>query len=189
MENSILAKCWFRDDEFSQFFIALRDARIEQSETASILRQLFGEVMSGQLKGLGDTGFKNPITLSGKREVGDLWKGFGGNTAINAISKIALKRGANISDIKKFVRAYNGERISQGTFIRCTDLYKMATQVRYDVEGQEYADGVVIDGRVVSFMGHKAIRAGRAYFIQDLTSIHSFQGVSVGKMWVKVTPA
>ena len=94
MTNSILSQCWSRDEEFANFFTSIRDAGIKETKTAILLRQLFGEVMAGISSFGGDTGFRNPISLSGNRNAGELWKSFGSDAAINAICMEALRRGA-----------------------------------------------------------------------------------------------
>ena len=185
MKNSILAQCWFRDDEFSNFFTSLEDADIKMTESAVILRQIFGEVMAGIATFDGDTGFRNPVELSGDRQIGDLWKGFGSNAAINAICKEALRRGAKYSEMKAFLRAIAGERLSYGTWFRTDALLKMVSRIHYNMNGEEYTDGAVEDGKILHFLGKKAHRVGRAYFVEDLTGCSHFPTASDGTMWVK----
>lgn len=185
MKNSILAQCWFRDDEFSNFFTSLEDADIKMTESAAILRQLFGEVMAGIATFGGDTGFRNPVGLSGNREVGDLWRNFGSSAGVNAICLEALRRGAKYIEIKKFLRAIAGERLSYGTWFQTDALLKMASRIHYDMNGGEYTDGAVEDGKILHFLGKKAHRVGRAYFVEDLNGCSHFPTASDGAMWVK----
>lgn len=184
MKNSVLSKCGFRDDEFAKFFISLQNSEINSSESAAILRQIFGEVMAGVSSLEGDTGFR-PISLSGKRSIGSLWNGFGGSSAVEAISIEALHRGAKVSKIKAFLRAYRGEKLVSGVFIPASIIVSAADKLQYDNDGEPHRDGKFSeDGRLVSYMGHRTHRVGRAYFLEGSGWRH-LPGSRAGSMWTK----
>lgn len=185
MENSVLAQCGFRDDEFAKFFHSISQSGIKNTKTASILRQIFGEVMSGVTQETGETGFLNPIACSGKRDLGSLWKSFGGTTATNAIALSALKRGAKFSEVRKFLRAFNGERYAYGAFFPKRFLDAYASEIHCDTEG-EYSLGVFDEeGTLLTVQDHKVHRVGRAYFVEGFTGAWHWSGASAGEMWVK----
>ncbi len=181
MENKVstLAFCAFRNHEFAQFFTALNNGAVAPT-TAAHLRQIFGEVMAGVSTDTGDTGFR-PVSLSGKRSLGSLWHSFGGTTATEAIAIVAAKRGAKIGELRKFLRAYNGERLARGQFLRKEEAERIASQVWYDEDGDSYTNGSFDeDMRLVSLFGCPAHRVGRAYFIEGNLSEGTY-----GTLWVK----
>lgn len=181
MNTSIAAKCWFRDEELAKAFNSLRSAQVADTASATIIRQLLGEMLAGVSTETGSTGFKNPIALSGVRSLGELFQGYG--LPVQVIGKIAIQRGAKFSDVRAWIRAYNGESLVNGTFLKKELLEEWATRVHYDDDGDSYQQGTLSeDGRVTSFNGHKVSRVGKVYFIHTDSYWHAG---SAGRMWVR----
>ena len=179
--NTSAAKCWFRDEELAKAFSSLRSAQIADTTSAIIIRQILGEMLAGVSTETGSTGFKNPISLSGERSLGELFQGFG--LPVQVIGKITIQRGGKFSDVRAWIRAYSGESLINGTFLKKELLEEWATRIHYDDEGDSYTRGILSeDGRVTSFDGHKVSRVGKVYFIY--TSSYWHYG-SEGKMWVR----
>jgi hypothetical protein len=166
MENSTAAKCWFRDDALAKAFTSLHSAQVANTSTACIIRQILGEMLAGVSTDSGSTGYKNPISLSGKRSLGELFQGFG--LPVSLIGKIAIKRGGKFSDVRLWTRAYNGESPISGTFFTKELLENWANKAHYDENGDAHKLGIFNDeGRVISYDGDKVTRVGKAYFIHN----------------------
>jgi hypothetical protein len=170
-DTNSLTKCYFRDDEFSLYFLALRSAEIQDTKTATILRQIFAEIMLGN--GQAESGFKNPHSLTGKFNAGDAWTRFGLYNISNSIAKTAALRKAKISELKAWGKALQGKRLVRGSFIAKAKLNSLARRFErgsWD-ENQE---------RLLSYNGSKVHRIGRAYFVES-----TGYGWTPGSLWVE----
>lgn len=173
MIKSELSQCWFRDDEFSRFFDSL--ASIKETKTASILRYIFGLLMTGSCEIKSKSGWR--IFEDDYLDIH--WRKFG--CPIEAIGRMALQNGAKFSEVRVWARTYNGEKLLYGVFISKKRMEELAEATYFDNEGEEWTYGVIEDGKVINFMGKKVFRLGRAYFLPDTAYSHLGHP---GSMWI-----
>lgn len=170
MKISNLAKAFKKDYQFINFFSALKDAEIMEKD-AAIIRQLFGEILAGIAVEEGHTGFK-PVSLSYTKSLTDLWVSHGLYTTLNGICIAAIKRGAAISQVKRFARAYyNEEKYAVGYFVKANILLELANEGETDEDGAFYKFGTFDeDNRLIKYRNYNVYKVGRAYFVEGIRS-------------------